>query len=377
MSARPALPRFGIEEEFFLLEPASLDLVREVPLGFSHACRGVLGGEVAEEIFECQYELVSPVLRRIDEAAAFLDARRRSLRAVAQSHGLETLCVGAHPFTHLHLQTAAFRPRYRRLFEEQGAVARQSLLSGLHVHVEVRGTDRVRVMNRVLPWMPLLLVLSASSPFWGGGDTGLVSYRQSLCGEWPRMGPPPPFTDESQWRRYAALLLQYGLMDEPGHTWWFLRPSVRYPTLELRISDACPRIDDALCIAGLFRLLVTQARGAADIADPDWQRALLAENFWQARRHGCAGHFLLEEDQVVSAWQWLERAKSAVSDWLDDEGERLFARAARIIGEGGSADRQRAVRKAALGEGKAEMAAWRVVVRHLQEENRRPPDCLD
>ncbi|TLP73357.1 YbdK family carboxylate-amine ligase [Pseudomonas nitroreducens] len=377
MPARPALPRFGIEEEFFLLEPASLDLARAVPLGFSHACRGVLGEEVAEEIFECQYELVSPVLRRIDEAAVFLDARRRSLRAVAQSHGLETLCVAAHPFTRLHLQSAAFRPRYRRLFEEEGAVARQSLLSGLHVHVEVRGIDRVQVMNRVLPWMPLLLVLSASSPFWGGGDTGLASYRQSLCGEWPRMGPPPSFTDESQWRRYAALLLQYGLMDEPGHTWWFLRPSVRYPTLELRISDASPRIDDALCIAGLFRLLVTQARGAAAVADPDWQRALLAENFWQARRHGCAGHFLLAEDQLVSARQWLERAKFAVGDWLDDEGERLFARAATIIAEGSSADRQRAVRKAALDEGKTEMAAWRAVVRHLQEENRRPPDCLD
>jgi len=377
MPAHPALPRFGIEEEFFLLDPASLDLAREVPLGFFHACRGVVGEVVAEEIFECQYELVSPVLRELDEAAAFLDVRRRSLRAVAQSHGLETLCVAAHPFTHLHLQCAAFHPRYRKLFDEEGMVVRQSLLSGLHVHVEVRGIDRVQVMNRLLPWMPLLLSLSASSPFWGGRDTGLVSYRQSLCGEWPRMGPPPSFADETQWRRYTALLLQYGLMGEPGHTWWFLRPSVRYPTLELRISDACPRIDDALCIAGLFRLLVTQARGAADPAQPDWQRAVLAENFWQARRHGCAGHFLLEEDQVVSALQWLERAKFAVSDWLDEEGERLFARAATIIGQGSSAERQRAVREAALGGGNTESAAWREVVRHLQEENRRPPDCSD
>lgn len=377
MPAIPVLPRFGIEEEFFLLAPRSLDLAREVPPGFSHACRGVLGEEVAEEIFQCQYELVSPVLRQLDEAAEFLHDRRRRLRGIAASHELETLCVAAHPFTRLHRQSPAFRPRYRRLFEEAGAVARQSLLCGLHVHVEVRGIDRVRVMNRVLPWMPLLLALSASSPFWGGSDTGLASYRQSLCGEWPRMGPPPRFADEPAWRRYVALLLQYRLMDEPGHAWWFLRPSARYPTLELRISDACPRLDDALCIAGLFRLLVARAREVGAAADGPWQRAVLSENFWQARRHGCAGRFLLEGDQLASAWEWLQRARVAVTDWLDDEGERLFVRAAGIIAAGNSAERQRAVHEAALGKGGTPKTALRAVVRHLQEENRRSPDCLD
>lgn len=377
MPARPALPRFGIEEELFLLDPDDLDLARAVPLGFSHACRGVLGEAVAEEIFECQYELVSPVLGSLEEGARFLDDRRRRLRDIASSHGLETLCASAHPFTRLYDASPAYRPRYRRMFEEQGAVARQSLLCGLHVHAEVRGVDRVRLMNRLVPWMPLLLALSASSPFWGGRDTGLVSYRQSLCGEWPRMGPPPAFADESAWRRYVALLLQHGLMDEPGHTWWFLRPSARYPTLELRITDACPRIDDALCIAGLFRLLVAQAREAPDSPDPHWQRALLAENFWQARRHGCAGHFLLEGEQIGTACDWLHRAQEAVSPWLDEEGERLFARAGRIIETGNSAERQRAARKAALADGRTEQAALRAVVRHLQEENRRPPDCSD
>lgn len=370
MPARPALPRFGIEEEFFLLDPASLDLARDVPLGFSHACRGVLGEEVAEEIFQCQYELVSPVLRQLDEAAAFLSDRRRRLHAISRSHGLETLCVAAHPFTHPHSQPPAFRARYQRLFDEAGVVARQSLLCGLHVHVEVRGIDRVRVMNRVLPWMPLLLALSASSPFWGGRDTGLVSYRQSLCGEWPRMGPPVQFTDESQWRRYIALLLQYGLMHEPGHAWWFLRPSAHYPTLELRIPDACPRIDDALCIAGLFRLLVSQARETHEPEEPNWQRALLAENFWQARRHGCAGHFLVEGDQVVSARDWLQRAEAAVEDWRDDESQRLFTHAARIIEGGNSADRQRMAYQSARGKGQTDAAALIAVVHHLLAENR-------
>lgn len=376
MPARRALPRFGIEEEFFLLDPASLDLARYVPLGFSHACRGVLGEEVAEEIFQCQYELVSPVLRQLDEAAAFLSDRRRRLRSISRSHGLESLCVAAHPFTHLHLQSPAFRTRYQRLFDEAGVVAQQSLLCGLHVHVEVRGADRVRVMNRVLPWIPLLLALSASSPFWGGRDTGLVSYRQSLCGEWPRMGPPAQFTDEAQWRRYIALLLQCGLMHEPGHAWWFLRPSAHYPTLELRIPDACPRIDDALCVAGLFRLLISQSRDAREPAEPHWQRAMLAENFWQARRYGCAGHFLVEGDQVSSARDWLQRAEAAVGDWQSDESQRLFDHATTIIEEGNSADRQRKAYESARGDGLAESAALVAVVRHLLAENQLAAGAL-
>lgn len=377
MPARAALPRFGIEEEFFLIDPDNLDLARSVPLGFSHACRGWLGDEVAEEIFDCQYELISPVLRTLDEASCFLFDRRWRLREIARSHGLETLCVAAHPFSLLHRQSPGFRPRYRRLFAEAGTVARQSLLNGLHVHVEVLGIDRVQVMNRVLPWMPLLLALSGSSPFWGGRATGLASYRQSLCGEWPRMGPPPCFGGESAWRRYVALLLQHGLMDEPGHTWWFLRPSARYPTLELRITDACPRLDDVLCIAGLFRLLVTQAREATDTADAHWQRAVLAENFWQARRHGCKAHFLVEGDHLVTAQQWLERARSACAAQLSGDGETVFERALGILESGNSAARQVAVHLGARQQGASERTALHAVVQHLLAENRRPPDCSD
>ncbi|QRY77655.1 carboxylate-amine ligase [Pseudomonas sp. PDNC002] len=377
MPARATLPRFGIEEEFFLIDADSLDLSRAVPLGFSHACRGVLGDEVAEELFECQYELVSPVLRNLHSAAAFLADRRQRLRVIARSHGLETLCVAAHPFTRLHRQAPAYRPRYRQLFVEEGQVARQSLLSGLHVHAEAKGVDRVKLMNRVLPWLPLLLALSGSSPFWGGRDTGLASYRQSLCGEWPRMGVPPYFTGEAAWQRYVGLLLQYGLMGEPGHAWWFLRPSARYPTLELRITDACPRIDDVLCIAGLFRLLVAQAGEAKDPDDCHWQRALLAENFWQARRHGCAARFLVEDDHLVTASGWLAMARRACSAFLDAEGERVFDWAAKIIEEGNSAERQRAVYRQVCRRGGSERDALRAVARHLMVENRRPPDYSD
>lgn len=388
MSPRTGLARFGIEEEFFLLDPRTLDIARDVPLGLPHACRAILGSEVSEEIFDCQLELVSPIFHALHPAAQHLADRRRRLRAIVNGHGLELFCAGAHPFSQLHLQGPQVRPRYRNLIEEEGVVARQSLLSGLHVHVEVLGEDRVRVLNKVLPWLPLLLALSCSSPFWGGRDSGLCSYRQALSGEWPRMGIPPYFEDEARWRRFLRLLLEQGLMDEPGHAWWFLRPSVRYPTLELRITDACPRVEDALCIAGLFRLLVAQAQAAPEHPDPHWQRALLAENCWQARRHGVAARFLLGEslvgvddpgkgDSSVTARDWLGLARHACEPFADAETELVFAHAQRIIDEGTSADRQRAVHRAARESGKTEQQALRAVVEHLLAENRSAPDYRD
>lgn len=387
MSPRTGLPRFGIEEEFFLLDPRTLDIARDIPLGLPHACRGVLGSEVSEEIFDCQLELVSPIFRSLQPAARHLADRRRRLRSIVNAYGLELFCAAAHPFSQLHLQDPPIRPRYRKLIEEQGVVARQSLLSGLHVHVEVLAEDRVRMLNKVLPWLPLLLALSCSSPFWGGRDSGLCSYRQSLSGEWPRMGIPPYFEDEASWQHFLRLLLEQGLMDEPGHAWWFLRPSVRYPTLELRITDACPRVEDALCIAGLFRLLIAQAQAAPDHPDPHWQRVLLAENFWQARRHGVAARFLLEESiaegglakgsRSVTARDWLGLARRACEPFVDAEAEAVFAHALRIIEQGTSADRQRVVYRAAREAGKTEQQALRAVVEHLLAENRTTPDYTD
>ncbi|MCJ1886987.1 YbdK family carboxylate-amine ligase [Pseudomonas sp. LA21] len=376
MPAHPALARFGIEEEAFLLRRATLDLAREVPPGFLPSCQGILGEEVTGEIFDCQIELVSPIFHQLAAAGRYLADRRRRLAAIARAHELELLCVAAHPFSRLYRQAPAVRPRYQPLIARQAGAAGQSLLCGLHVHVEVKGCDRVRVMNRVLPWLPLLAVLSSSSPFWGARPTGLASYRRALCGEWPRMGVPPWFADEPAWRRYLGLLLAQRMMDDPAHTWWALRPSVRYPTLELRIPDACPLIGDALCIAGLFRLLVAQARRQPEVGgDVHWQRALLQENLWQARRHGRAASFLVEGERSLSVRDCLRRAEEACQPVADGESQWVFARAHGILDQGASSDRQLAVYRGALDAGADNASALRRVVEHLLEEYRRPPDA--
>ncbi|MGO4779141.1 YbdK family carboxylate-amine ligase, partial [Lysobacter sp. 2RAB21] len=130
-------------------------------------------------------------------------------------------------------------PRYRRLVEDFQIVARRSQVCGLHVHVQLPdGVDRVQVMNRAMPWLPLLLALSTSSPFWDRGNTGLMSYRQAMYDEWPRTGIPDFFEDEADYDAFAAVLQRAGAIADAGSLWWAIRPSPNFPTVELRIADA-------------------------------------------------------------------------------------------------------------------------------------------
>ncbi|MBB1605071.1 MULTISPECIES: carboxylate-amine ligase [unclassified Pseudomonas] len=376
MVATPAHPpaRFGIEEEAFLVDGASLDLARQVPPEWVQACRRALGNCFAEEMFQCQAELVSPVFRQLGEAAAFLARGRAQLAELAQAHGLRSLVVGAHPFSRLADAAPSEPAHYRALFEDYVQPARNSLLCGLHVHVEVPpGLDRVALMNRVLPWAPLLLALSCSSPFWQGRHTGLASYRRALSGQWPRMDIPPWFDDEPAYQAYLKLLHTRGLMREPGHAWWFVRPSARYPTLELRISDACPRLADALCIAGLFRALLTQAMADADAEEPHRLRALLAENYWQAQRHGCRARFLLADGDCVDLARWLALAWGQCGTAARAGNEWAYAHACRLIREGGSAVRQvRSFRRHLARGGDVDEALREVVVELLEENSQAP-----
>ncbi len=362
--------RFGIEEEHLLLDPESLDIVRQPPSGFVEECRSVLGECFAEEMFQCQVELVSPILSRLDEATQFLGEARRRLDEVAARHAMRTLCVAAHPFAdglHARPMTAA---RYRKLFVDHGMVAKQSLLCGLHVHVEVIDQDRIQLMNRVLPWLPLLLLLSASSPFCNGLATRLQSYRRALCGQWPRMNIPPTFTDEADWQAYVQFLLQRRVMREPSHTWWFIRPSVRYTTLELRICDACPRVTDAICVAGLFRALLVQAMHENETPPPHWHRALLEDNLWQAQRYGCRGRFLVEEGACISARQWLDRAWTHCGVQARQGNEWAYQHACQIVEEGNAAERQLRLYRRHRAAGADTAAALRQVAEALLAENR-------
>ncbi|WP_055327177.1 carboxylate-amine ligase [Pseudomonas aeruginosa] len=363
--------RFGIEEEFFLLDASDLDIVRSAPAGFVAACRDTLGEHFAEEMFECQVEVASPVFSTLAEAARFHGQARQRLAHLAMDFGLRSLCVGTHPFADWRRARSTPAAPSPRLFEDQGRVARRSLVCGLHVHVEIPPShDRMAVLQRVLPWLPLLLALSASSPFRGGRRSGLASYRRALCGEWPRMNIPPALPDEDAYRRHLALLREAGCIREDGQVWWMIRPSSHVPTLELRICDACPRLADALSLAGLFRALVGEALGAGPRTLPVARDACLEENYWQALRYGCAGRYLVG-GRAVGAGDWLEMAWRQCRPQARQGNEWAYEHARGLLGET-SASRQLRRYQTLRAAGQERHVALRRLVEELLEENLQP-----
>ena len=334
---------FGIEQEYLLVDAASGRVLAKPSAKVERRCRQVLGGHFAEEMFRCQVELVSPVFDTLHQAHGFLAERRQQLDEALSALGVGLYGAASHPSAQWLRQQPRDTAHYRELFDDYRLVARRSLLNGLHVHVGVPpGIDRMQVINRVLYWLPLLLLLSTSSPLWGGQVSGYMSYRRVICGEWPHMGLPEPLVDWSAYQRYRALLQRTGTLAEDGDFWWAIRPSRRFPTVELRICDGCPRLADALAIAGLFRHLVEQCLRPA--AEPlqgsrEW-RWVTQENYWRAMRDGRHGSFIgLHQQLPVTAEGWL--AQLLAQHPLDSiDAERAALHARRILREGTSADRQ-------------------------------------
>ena len=357
---------FGIEEEFLLVDTTSREVVRQPPLALLPACRREFGAQLTGEMFRSQLELVSPILHSLEQGRDWLYGSRQRLHAIARAHGLGLLGAASHPFADWREQLPSDSPHYRQLFADYGDIARRSLVSGLHVHVGVpAGHDRIRVLNRVLGWLPLLLALSASSPFWGGRDTGMASYRRCLCGTWPRMDIPEALPDEPAFAACVERLQAIGAIRRAGDIWWFIRPSARFATLELRIADACPAVEDALCIAGLFRALVAWALDCADSQPAAVPRLLLEENYWRSRQHGSHARFIDAREHDVDARQWLAQLQALLGNHAQPQS---FARAEHILRDGNSAGRQRRVFVAARAAGLDTQQALRAVVDHLLGE---------
>lgn len=284
-------PTFGIEEEFFLIDPETRDLVAAAPSGFLDECRRRLGDRVQEEMQAPQVEIATPILRNAAAARVTLPALRNGLQAVAADFGMRLVAAGTHPLARWREQTHTPGERYDRLIEDFQIVGRRNLVCGLHIHVAIPAdVDRIQLMNRLLPWLPVLLGVSASSPFWNGQRTGLMSYRQVAYDEWPRSGIPDTFADEADYTAFIDLLARCDALADGSFLWWAIRPSIRFPTLELRIADACTRVRDSLAIAAAFRCLVRAhlRQPTLGLARTSRTRLVVDENRWQVNRHGTA-----------------------------------------------------------------------------------------
>ncbi|MCF4996602.1 carboxylate-amine ligase [Pseudomonas syringae] len=336
---------FGIEEEYFLTDLQSRQMLAEPSVELLHECRSIIGEAFAFEMFQGQIEVASPVFSATGEAADYLAGIRGRLSEALAQEGIGLLCAGSHPLARWRDQQPTPLPHFQQLFEAFQSVARRSVLSGLHVHVEIpQGIDRIAVMNEVAPWLPMLLMLSCSSPFWQRENSGFMSYRQVVCDGWPRMGTPEYFVDEADYRNHLCLLQRIGTIEKGGNGWWGIRPASRYPTLELRMTDACPRLRDTILLATMFRVMVAHAvnlpRPGAEFDVT--RRRLLKENRWQAKRYGTGGKFVLDErGEVMSAAQWLDLARLTFEATARGMGEsQLFDQVDALLLEGNSASRQ-------------------------------------
>lgn len=357
---------FGIEEEYFLAD-AQTRGTPQGDLAAFHAEAEARLPETGRELVAAQIELCTPPLAVMGEARDNLGGQRARLAAIAGRHGLTLLSCGTHPLARRESQTATDGERYQGILSDLGIAARRALICGMHVHVEVPDPDgRIDLMNRLLPFQPMLLALSASSPFWQGEATGLMAYRLSIFGEMPRTGFPELFKDAAAHDRLVAIMTRTGAIADASYLWWSLRPSIKYPTLELRIADACTRLDDSLCLAALFRCLVRLCVRRPDLnAGLDGvSRALALENLWRAQREGVRAALI---DEARGGAVSFGEALDAVLALIAEDAEALgctaeVARARAIVTEGTSADRQIAAYDAARAAGQDHAAALAAAV---------------
>ncbi len=346
--------RFGIEEEFFLADAATRGTPRRTVKAFHDEVHARLPA-VERELLEAQVEIASPPSTSFAEARSTLAGLRAGLAAIGKARGVLVLAAGTHPIARWARQSHTKKRRYEELTREMRMLARRDVVCGMHVHVEVpRPEDRVDLMNRLLPYMPVLLALSASSPFWQGQATGLAPYRLSVWGEMPHTGLPDLFQDAADYERYVAAMVRCGAIADASYLWWTLRPSIHYPTLELRVADSCTRLEDTLAIAALYRCLVRLAVRRPELNQglTGASRALVSENLWRAQRDGVHASFLDEERGAVMPFAaHLDAILAEIAEDADTLGCRPeIERARAIASEGTSADRQLAVFASAQGE---------------------------
>lgn len=359
----------GIEEEYLLVDRDTLDLA-EAPEALMRACQADMEGQVSPEFLQCQIEVGTRVCQNIAEAREDLKRLRSVVARRAAEHNMAPLAASCHPFADWKAQHHTRKQRYDSLRDALGGVARRMLICGMHVHVGIANPAlRIALMPQLSFFLPHLLALSVSSPFWQGEDTGLSSYRLTVFDNLPRTGLPPRFSSWAEYEATTGALIELGLIEDTTKIWWDLRPSHRFPTLETRIMDVCPRLEDALAIAALTQALVRMLMRlrSRNLGWREFDRFLIAENRWRAQRYGgVEGLIDFGERRIKPMAQMIEELTGLLAEDADALGTHAELGHLRHLAEGDtSASRQRRVHAEAEARGEDPGHA---VVRHLIEE---------
>ncbi len=366
---RPSLT-LGIEEEYLIVDRESRDLVRSPDPAFFDACSDAIGDRVAPEYLQCQVEVGTKPHASVGEAVDELIFLRRAIAEAAGRFGYAPIAASTHPFAKWREQTHTRKDRYDALRDDFGLAMRRMLICGCHVHAGVEDEDlRIDLMSQAAYFLPHLLSLSCSSPFWEGEDTELCSYRLTVFDALPRSGLPDPLGSWSEWTRLGGQMVDAGCIEDPSRIWWDLRPSHRFPTLESRVTDVCSRVRDAGAVAAVYQSLLAYLWRLRSL-NQRWRvypPILVRENRWRAQRSGAAAQLVDHGRRRMAPFADL---MEEIIDLVGPDAETLGCRtellhARRIAVEGDSASRQRAVRDRALEEGATPEEALVAVVNSL------------
>ena len=359
----------GVEEEFFLVDPESRDLIPDPAPEIFEACEARIGPhKVTREALRPQIQTNTRVCASVAEAREALRETRRVVIEAAEAHGAAVLAASTHPFAQWRELAITPKERYRRFEVTFQETLRRLVIGGMHVHAGFGDPEsRIRVMTAMRRYLPALHALSTSSPFNGGHDTGYKSYRLNLIGGLPRTSLPGPLSSRAEYEEIIAEYRRMNFIENGSELWWDIRPAHAFPTVELRICDICPRIEDAVCIAALYasllrRLMRLDEEGALP---PEPLTEIIAENRWVAQRYGTLAFFgdTTRENARVDIDDFMhELVETLAPDAraLGCEAETRHALA--IIREGSGADRQVDLYRLRRLEGDTDEEALRRVV---------------
>jgi carboxylate-amine ligase len=336
----------GIEEELMILDGESLDL--------ANAIEQLLREDeerVKPELMESVCEIATSPCSGIDDAGEELVELRRHVCHVADETGLAIGSAGTHPSALWEDQRIAARPRYRDLIEALRFVARQELIFGMHVHVGLDDPDKaIHVANGMRVHLPVLLALSANSPFWQGRHTGLMSARTPIFRAFPRVGVPPAYADWDDYAKRIGFMVESGVMEDYTYLWYDVRPHPKLGTVEIRVCDSQTRVEHTMGLAALIQAMVRELsehfEAGSPLADYPWE--MLDENKWLAARHGLEGELIdLPTRERIPTRELTRRLLDRLVDHARDLGaDGHFDAVEDILARGNGAHRQRVVYEA-------------------------------
>src|SRR5256884_1291119 len=334
----------GIEEEFQIVDPKTRELRSHVS-EFLEEGKMLLGEQIKPEMIQSMVEVGTGICNNIQEARADITRLRSIISGLAAKTGLRIVAASTHPFSRWQDQKIYEDERYELLVEELQSVARSLLIFGLHVHEGVADPERrIHIMNAARYFLPHVLALTTSSPFWMGHNTGLKSYRSEIFKAFPRTDIPDHFDSYQGFQRYVDLLIKTGCINDGKKIWWDCRPHPFFPTLEFRICDIPTRVDDTIAIAALFQAIVAKLYKLIDknLGFRLYRRALIQENKWRAVRWGLDGKMIdFGKQKEVPVKDLIRELLDFVDDVVDDLGSRKEVEHIHtILDRGTSADEQ-------------------------------------